>query len=257
MIIKIINKINFLLRIFFSNKLFFDVCKSQNDDNENIFLTYLADFINNKNFVEIGFHHMEFNCLGLVKKNYKGLMIDGGRLINILLLQIIFLILKKNVKVIKKYLTLENIFQSIHFKKIGCLSLDIDGNDYWILKKIINENILPEVIIVEYNASFLDKNISVPYDKNFNRKKKHFSGFYHGASLSAFYRLLNKFNYHLVKSIGGSNAIFINEELLKKTSLKSHLPEEIYQECYLRNKWSNSTAIEQYETIKHLKFENV
>ena len=90
MIIKIINKINFLLRIFFSNKLFFDVCKSQNDDNENIFLTYLADFINNKNFVEIGFHHMEFNCLGLVKKNYKGLMIDGGRLINILLLQIIF-----------------------------------------------------------------------------------------------------------------------------------------------------------------------
>ncbi len=257
MIIKIINKINFLLRIFFSNKLFFDVCKSQNDDNENIFLTYLADFINNKNFVEIGFHHMEFNCLGLVKKNYKGLMIDGGRLINILLLQIIFLILKKNVKVIKKYLTLENIFQSIHFKKIGCLSLDIDGNDYWILKKIINENILPEVIIVEYNASFLDKNISVPYDKNFNRKKKHFSGFYHGASLSAFYRLLKKFNYHLVKSIGGSNAIFINEELLKKTSLKSYLPKEIYQECYLRNKWSNSTAIEQYETIKHLKFENV
>ena len=89
MIIKIINKINFLLRIFFSNKLFFDVCKSQNDDNENIFLTYLADFINNKNFVEIGFHHMEFNWLGLVKKNYKGLMIDGGRLINILLLKII------------------------------------------------------------------------------------------------------------------------------------------------------------------------
>ena len=61
----------------------------------------------------------------------------------------------------------------------------------------------------------------------------------------------------MVKSIGGSNAIFINEELLKKTSLKSYLPKEIYQECYLRNKWSNSTAIEQYETIKHLKFENV
>ena len=257
MIIKIINKIIFLLQIFFSNKLFFDVCKSQNNNKENIFLTYLGDFINNKNFVEIGFHHMEFNCLGLIEKNYKGLMIDGGRLTNILLLKIIFLIIKKKVKVIKKYLTLENIFQSIDFKKIGCLSLDIDGNDYWILKKIINDNILPEVIIVEYNASFLDKNISVPYDKNFDRKKKHYSGFYHGASLSAFYKLLNKSNYHLVKSIGGSNAIFINEDLFKKTSLKSYLPDEIYQECCLRNKWSNTTAIEQYEKIKHLEFENV
>ena len=58
----------------------------------------------------------------------------------------------------------------MRFKNIGCLSLDIDGNDYWILKKIINENICPEVIITEYNASFLDKSISVPYDESFDRK---------------------------------------------------------------------------------------
>ena len=145
----------------------------------------------------------------------------------------------------------------MRFKNIGCLSLDIDGNDYWILKKIINENICPEVIITEYNASFLYKSISVPYDESFDRKTKHISGFYHGASLSAFYKLLRAKNYHLVKIIGGANAVFVNEDIIKKTGLTSFLPDAIYEECFFRNKWSNTTAKEQFEIIKHLKLENV
>ena len=99
------------------------------------FLDYLSNFIENKNFIEIGFHHLEFNCISLVKKNFRGLMIDGGRPINILLLKFITFILKKDITILRKYLTKDNILESIRFKNIGCLSLDIDGNDYWILKK--------------------------------------------------------------------------------------------------------------------------
>ena len=257
MIIKIINKITFLINIFFSNELFYIKCRSQNENKENIFLNYLSNFIKNKNFIEVGFHHLEFNCVGLIKKDFKGLMIDGGRLSNILLLKLIVLIIKKDIKVLRKFIITENIIQLLSFKNIGCLSLDIDGNDYWILKKIINENIFPEVIIVEYNASFLDKSISVPYDQSFDRKVKHISGFYHGASLLAFYNLLKIQNYHLVKSIGGSNAVFVNNHIIKKAKLKSFLPSEIYEECFLRNKWSNTTAKQQFEIIKNLKIENV
>ena len=38
--------------------------------------------------------------------------------------------------------------------KLGVLSVDIDGNDYWILKKLLI-HFKPEIICVEYNASFL------------------------------------------------------------------------------------------------------
>ena len=137
------------------------------------------------------------------------------------------------------------------------MSIDIDGNDYWILKKIVESNIFPEVIVVEYNASFLDRSISIPYDELFDRKKKHKSGFYHGASLLAFYRLLDAKNYNLVKIVGGANAIFINDYLLKKTKLAKYTPDEIYEECLLRNKWSNLTAKDQFEIIKHLEFKIV
>ena len=257
MIIKFINKIIFFIKFLFDNKHFYKKSKSQNNNEENTFLDYLSSFINSKSFIEIGFHHLEFNCISLIKKDFNGLMIDGGRPINILLLKFITFILKKNIIILRRYLTRDNIIKSIIFKNIGCLSLDIDGNDYWILKKIINENILPEVIITEYNASFLNKSISVPYEELFDRKIKHESGFYHGASLMAFHKLLLIKDYHLVKIIGGANAVFVNADILKKTGLTSFLPDNIYEECLFRNKWSNTTAKEQFEIIKHLKFENV
>ena len=253
MIIKFINKIIFLIKFLLNPQFFFKESRSQNENQENLFLNYLSDFIIKKTFIEIGFHHLEFNCISLIKKNFKGLMIDGGRPINIYILKFIIFMLRKDITILKRYLTIENVLESIKFEDIGCLSLDIDGNDYWILKKIIESNIFPEVIIVEYNASFLDKSISIPYDELFDRKKKHKSGFYHGASLSAFYKILNSKNYNLVKIIGGANAIFVNDDLLKKTKLVKHTPDKIYEECLLRNKWSNLTAKEQFEIIRHLE----
>ena len=97
MIIKFINKIIFLIKFTFDSELFYKTSKSQNENRENIFLDYLSNFIVNKSFIEIGFHHLEFNCISLIKKNFKGLMIDGGRPINIFLLKfIIFMLKKKN-----------------------------------------------------------------------------------------------------------------------------------------------------------------
>tara|TARA_B100000963_G_C22618497_1_gene668633 strand:- start:1641 stop:2384 length:744 start_codon:yes stop_codon:yes gene_type:complete len=246
-----------ILRIIYNKQFFYKVSKSQNQNLENIFLEKLSDFVDHKRFVEIGFHHNEFNCINLIKKNFEGLMIDGGRHINILMMKIIIFILNKKIEVKKKYLKLNNLISEINQNNIGVLSIDVDGNDYWFLKKIVENKILPEVIIIEYNASFLDRSISVVYDENFDRKKKHQSGFYHGASLSAFYKLLKKYHYHLVKSVGGANAIFVNEKVKNLSKLESHKPESIYEECEFRNHWSNTTAQDQYNQIKHLELIDV
>ena len=172
-------------------------------------------------------------------------------------MRFLMLILKKKVSVYRKFITTENINNILEKKEIGCLSIDIDGNDYWILNTILKQNILPEVIIVEYNPSFLDKNISIPYSHKFNRLKAHKSGFYHGASLSAFEKLLKDYNYNLVKCIGGVNAIFVSDKVRLKNNLKKYLASEIYAEGHLRNKWSGLNATQQYELIKYLPIEKV
>ena len=92
-------------------------------------------------------------------------------------------------QVITYSITLENtnlIFSLDEGKKeIDFFSLDIDGNDYWILKDLDLSNV--KVICCEYNH-FLNKNEkkTIPYNKNFNFENECFFG----ASLLAFNDLL-------------------------------------------------------------------
>ena len=158
---------------------------------------------------------------------------------------------KKKIKIINKFINKKNILEIIP-KKIGILSIDIDGNDYWILNRIIKNKIFPEIIIIEYNASFLDKKITIPYKENFNRHDEHISGWYHGASLNLFYSFLKNYNYKLIKTIGGANAFFAKNNVIKINKIKSLKPKDCYQEGRLRNKWSKTNAKEQYNLIKNL-----
>src|SRR5438128_2471166 len=49
---------------------------------------------------------------------------------------------------------------------IGLLSIDIDGNDYWVWEKL--DVVDPAIAIMEYNSIFgADLAIAIPYDSNF------------------------------------------------------------------------------------------
>lgn len=253
---KFIKKLLFFVKIIFNNKLYFKLAKSQNKNEESSFLKKISSKLKHKYFIEIGFHNTEFNTIGLIEKNFSGLLIDGGRFVNILTMKFILKILgKKNVKVKNFFVEKKNIKKIFkENKKIGCLSIDIDGNDFWIVKSILELNIRPEIFIVEYNPSFLNYSYSVPYDKNFNRFKKHSSGLYHGASLYAFSKLFKKNGYHLIKVIGGVNAIFINHLLCKKLGMYVLNHRNAYQEGLIRNKIHKKSAKEQFNEIKNLDY---
>jgi hypothetical protein len=137
--------------------------------------------------------------------------------------------------------------------EIGILSIDVDGNDYWILKELLNYT-TPEIIIAEYNATFQKRFITVPYSKKFVRHEKHPSGYYHGVSLNGLVKFHKKKNYYLIKVIGGLNAIFASKEFIKKNNLKTYTAKNSYAENQLRNQWSNTDAQMQYKKIKHLKY---
>jgi hypothetical protein len=94
------------------------------------------------------------------------------------------------------------------------MSIDIDGNDYWVWDAI--DCIKPKVVIIETHIEFGMRSIVVPYDKDYNYPGRHPA--YHGASPMAMMKLANKKGYRLVGSNDyGFNTIYIRRGLAEDT----------------------------------------
>lgn len=90
------------------------------------------------------------------------------------------------------------------------LSIDIDGNDYWVWKAL--ERYTPRVVLVEYNIFFQPETAkTIAYDPAHAWDKQNFS-LYHGASLAAFDKLARAKGYVLAYTEPYCpNAIFLRE----------------------------------------------
>ena len=96
--------------------------------------------------------------------------------------------------------------------EVGLLSIDIDGNDYWVWEKLTAIN--PVIVIVEYNSIFgPDLAVTIPYHPNFARHQAHYSGQFWGASLTALTQLAEKKGYSPVGcNSAGNNAYFVRKD---------------------------------------------
>jgi len=128
---------------------------------------------------------------------------------------------------------------------IGLLSIDIDGNDYWVWEAI--EVVEPEVVLIETHSEFGLENIVVPYDANYSYPGKH--PVYHGASPVAMTRLANKKGYRLV----GANDFGFNFIFVKK-GLADDLIPEVSVESVLRHPsvWEGH---KKFDEIKDWEYE--
>jgi hypothetical protein len=138
--------------------------------------------------------------------------------------------------------------------EIDFLSIDIDGNDYWIWEEL--QAVRPRVVVIEYNASFgPQRSVSVPYERMFRRHDKHPSGWYHGASLKALEKLGKAKGYHLVGcDCSGVNAFFVRGDLdlglLQAVSAEmAYYPEG--------KRLKEATTDEQFRLISHLALTEV
>ena len=93
---------------------------------------------------------------------------------------------------------------------IDVFSLDLDGNDYWILRESDLKNV--KVVVVEYNPLFgRTHEVTVPREDSFDRTSKHESWLYYGASLLAFVGELKKKGFTFVGTNRvGNNAFFVS-----------------------------------------------
>ena len=160
-----------------------------------------------------------------------------------------------NVNVHHEWITKDNIenvlMEASIPDSVDLLSIDIDGNDYWIWERI--DRIKPRVVIIEYNASFgNNRSVTVPYDPEFDRFKKHKSGYYHGASLNAMEKLGHKKGYSLVCcDSNGVNAFFIQRQLIEGSGFTSRKSTDIFQPLKKRNEiMSIENQIKLIENLK-------
>lgn len=97
---------------------------------------------------------------------------------------------------------------------IDLLSIDIDGNDYWVWQAL--GQVEPRVVVIEYNASLgPERSVTVRQQAKFDRFAHHPSGYYHGASLTALAKLGRDKGYALVGcDSSGANALLVRRDLL-------------------------------------------
>ncbi|KQS52736.1 MAG: hypothetical protein KAF41_01570 [Flavobacterium sp.] len=185
-------------------------------------LQYLISKIDipNKIFIEFGVEtYTESNTrFLLINDNWSGLVIDGSEK-NIDFIKKDFIYWKYDITAKKSFITKDNIDDLISsytdIKDIGLLSVDIDGNDYWVWEAINCIN--PRIVVCEYNSAYgPEKKLTIPYKENFVRNIEHYSELYFGASLAAFCDLAEKKGYQFVGTTSaGVNAYFVRNDLVR------------------------------------------
>ena len=193
--------------------------------------------IENKIFVEFGVQdYKESNTRFLLQHdNWSGLVMDSSRA-DILKIKQDQVYWRNNLLAVCAFIERDNINSLISENgisaDIGMLSIDIDGNDYWIWEAI--SSISPRIVICEYDSILgCDRAVVTPYRKDFDRAKAHYSFLYGGASIAALDHLASKKGYSLVGSnSAGNNAFFVRNDVLG--SLQALSAKEAYVKAKFR-----------------------
>lgn len=182
-------------------------------------------------FVEFGVEsYRESNTRFLLENDHwEGLVLDSGTA-HLDFIERSELRWRYTIEGRSAFLTRENINQVIVDGgvdgDIGLLSVDVDGNDYWILEAV--DVVSPRILVVEYNSLFGPQAaVTVPYRANFDRRSAHWSGLLYGASLAALHRLGEAKGYRLVGcNRAGVNAFFVRSDVVGDLPVLS--PEAAY-----------------------------
>lgn len=218
--------------------------------------------IRNKIFIEFGVQdYCESNTrFLLMNNNWSGLVIDCDHE-SVESIRSTDIYRRFDLNAVCEFITRDNINLIITKAgisgDIGLLSIDIDGNDYWIWEAITADVISPSVVVVEYN-SVLGKQfaLTIPYIEKFNRNKAHYPNLYYGASLKALCVLAEKKGYVFVGSnSAGNNAFFVRKDLadnIMKVDCESGYVESKFREpSYINGKFMHATVGNRLKLIEN------
>jgi len=233
----LLNKVNAL------NEVEFQVFSQFGDDGIIAWLTTKLP-LPNKTFVEFGVeNYREANTrFLLINKYWSGLVIDGNN---------------ENIKQIRNeqihtfydlqpecaFITRDNIniiISTSRFDKdVGVLSVDIDGNDYWVWEAINSIN--PIIVIIEYNSLFgFEHPYTIPYQADFVRGTSMPFSFYGTSLLSACDLAYEKGYIFIGCNSAGNNAYFIRKDYMQHLPINSVTPQQGYVFASFTESWDNN-----------------
>jgi hypothetical protein len=146
--------------------------------------------------------------------------------------------------VIPAFFTRENVTELFREHDVpdefDLLSIDIDGNDYWIWKAL-EPSYRPRVVVIEYNAAHgARKEWVMPYDP----LHRWDGSAHYGASLAALNKLGEAKGYRLVGCDSlGNNAFFVRRELAS-----GRFAERAVEEMYRPARFGRSRTGHQQKT---------
>ncbi|OEU66622.1 MAG: hypothetical protein BBJ57_02495 [Desulfobacterales bacterium PC51MH44] len=171
----------------------------------------------NKFFVEFGVENgLQNNTAYLLTKDWTGCWIEANEAwVKEIKQKFNSLIQEKRLLVRQAFITGENIesllVEAQVPKEFDLLSIDIDGNDYWVWKAI--KSYRPKVVVIEYNPMFRP---DAKWIMKYNPEAIWNGTSYYGASLKSLEMLGLEKGYKLVGcNFLGVNAFFVREDLVE------------------------------------------
>jgi hypothetical protein len=172
-----------------------------------------------RTFLELGVGNgLENNSLFLLIQGWSGIWIEGSeRKVAASRKNLAAQIAEGRLQLERNFITAPTIDKKIASltagREIDLLSIDLDGNDYYILEAI--HSISPRVIVAEYNAKFPP---DIPWIIEYNQSHRWDGTDYFGASLKSLELLLAGRGYSLVGcSVLGTNAFFVRTDLANES----------------------------------------
>ncbi len=182
---------------------------------EDKYLKALFDQIGTTNKVCVEFGggdgHSLSNTRHFINNGWKGFMFD---------------IEPKGEDVIKEDINASNINEVFKKHKVpkefDLLSLDIDGNDYWVWKALLYK---PRVLIIEFNGTIArDVSKTIKY----NPDHRWANNDYYGASFEALRKLGAHKGYKLIHQIATTNIVFVLNDIECQEGIKDYQPAQYH-----------------------------
>lgn len=224
-------------------------------------LDFLTRKIRNPNhyFIEIGSADgLENNVSWLaVARRFSGIMVEANRdlfenaekFIGPLSLGVLFL---------HRFVTVENVLEikvRTPYTNPDVFSLDIDGNDYYVARTLLENGFRPKIFVVEYNSAFgPDQSIAIEYAQKFECSTAHETGLYYGVSIQGWKTLFSRYGYRfLTVESHGVNAFFSDPDSFDPELLAG------IRGCHFCENFNQLKKFEvgheeQFRKIQHMKF---
>lgn len=170
----------------------------------------------NRYFLEIGASDGIANNTAWLatSQNYAGLMVEGSPERNLRARQLrsVFAV---GVECLHRFVTRDNVAELVArmlYRDPDVCSIDIDGNDFYVTRALLDAGLRPKIVVVEYNSAYgPEARTTIAYAEAFRFTTAHPTQLYYGVSVAGWRAFFEARGYRFVTVDGnGVNAFFVD-----------------------------------------------